>query len=106
MSIATMDVTLAVTTTPQQLYALLAAINPNASRYGAMVEIQGDDANGDSWLVGDSNLATTRYSFKGLNGGDLWRDESQNDTNRISYTNLYLRSVSGTQTVHCRVRTT
>jgi hypothetical protein len=102
--IGQMNVNITLTTVATSLYSLLAAINVNAPRIVGKVEIQGDDLNTDSWIVGDSNLATNNYAFKGINGGDTWMDEVQGDTNRIATPPIYLRSVTGSQTVHCRVR--
>ena len=69
-----------------------------------MVEIQGDDANTDSFIVGDSQLSPTNFAWKGQSGGDTWRDEAQNDTNRISVPQIYLRGVAATPTIHVRMR--
>jgi len=105
MSVAVMNTSITLTTTAQSLYSLLAAINPNAMRNCAVVEIQGDDANVANYIIGDSRLATNNYSYSGQNAGDFYKDESSNDINNVSLTVLYIRAVSGTPTIHVKIRT-
>jgi hypothetical protein len=102
--IATFNGNITVTATPTSLYALIAAINANAMRNCSKVEIQGDDTNTQNFLVGDSQLSTSNYAFVGRTAADVWMDESQNDHNLVSITTIYLRSVSGSQVLHVRVR--
>jgi hypothetical protein len=101
-----MDANLTITTTATPLYTFLVALNPNAPRNCTKIEITGDDGQTANVFIGSYGLTDTNYSFKLVNGGDIFSDGSQSDLNSVSLTNIFLKvaAAGGTQPVHCRVR--
>lgn len=104
MPVGNMDENLTITTTKQSLYTLLSAINANAPRNVALIEITGDDGQTANVFIGGYNLADNDYAFKLTNAGDIFEDKA--DWNIISITQIYLKVIAAgaDQTVHCRVR--
>jgi hypothetical protein len=102
MATRNMSESIALSTTAQDLYTLLAAINPNAPRNVCMVEIQGTDGMTDVY-IGYANVSSTDYGMKISSAGDFYRDHSENK-NAIALNQIYLRAASATPQVNVRVR--
>lgn len=96
---------LSVTGTKATLYALLAAVEANCPLNVKRVQITGDDLQTAEVYLGDSSLTTSRYAMKFVNAGDIYQEEDMEALNSISLKTIYLRSNTGTQTVHVMVRT-
>ena len=104
--VSEMSETLTITTTKQDLYTLLSAINGNAPRTVCKVEIQGDDAQaGVAVFVGDNRLTDTNYAMKILSSGDIYSDNSENK-NAIALNKIFLKVIAAgaNQPMHTRVR--
>lgn len=96
---ATLAINAALTTAPQSIYSLLAAVDPNAARNVRLYRVTGDAGNTDDVIHGDANVSTSRYDSLVRAATDSIQQNAENH-NSISLTNKYLRARSGTQTAH------
>lgn len=97
---ASLGITAVLSTTPQSIYSLLAAVDPNAPRTVRLLRIMGHEGNTDSILFGDANVAATRYGAVVELHTDPPIEQSSENTNSISLTNKYIRGLAATPTVH------
>jgi hypothetical protein len=95
----------ALTTTAQSLYSLLAtAYSPQEiGRSCARFEVWGDDTlTTGPVYCGDSLVSSTNHAYVINTAGDRWSDDSPN-TNSIALTQYYLRASAATPSVNVRI---
>lgn len=102
----TVMVTVALTTTAQSLYALLAAAFDLAPRNCTMFEVEADPVlTTQDVYCGDALVSSTNHAFVlRATSENIWSDRSGSGQNDISLTQLYLRAASGTPSVNIKVR--
>lgn len=95
----------ALTTTAQNLYALLDAIFNIVPRNANHVEISADPTlTSVDVFCGDALVSSTNMAWR-LTGGsqDIWENRTEG-VNGVSLTQLWLRAASGTPSVNVLVR--
>lgn len=100
---STMGISATLSTTPQSVYSLLAAVDPNAPRNVRKLRITADVGNADTTLFGDASITNIRFS-DALRPTSVDKvEENAENKNSISVTNKYLRGLAATPTVHIYV---
>lgn len=97
--------TLTSANTNYRLATLIAAINAAETTNVSSITISSDDANAGVVLVGDAELASTRYGARLLTGESMSFDTGSG-INDQSTANKYLRSATAAQVIHVSLVTT